>query len=191
MNRLPAKPRNPTPSNNGSPSQAQRHAIALDTGPLDPAALRRAYGCFPSGVTAVCALLDGKPIGMAASSFTSVSLSPPLVSPRLQDSSRTWPKLHSCARLGVSVLAATHDGVCVRLSRRDGDRFAGVQGEPVAGGAVFVHGAAAWLDCSVEAELPAGDHTIALLRIHALRSEPETPPLVFHASRFHELAATD
>lgn len=165
--------------------------ITLDALPRDPAILRRAYGCFPSGVTAVCALLDGVPVGMAASSFTSVSLSPPLVSLCVQHFSRTWPKLRDRPRLGVSVLAANHDVACVNLSRKEGDRFAGVKWEPTEAGAVFVHGASAWLECSVEAEIPAGDHDIALLRIHALRAEPETTPLVFHASRFRTLAATD
>lgn len=163
--------------------------ITLQALPGDPAILRRAYGCFPSGVTAVCAMLDGEPIGMAASSFTSVSLSPPLVSLCVQDTSRTWPKLRRCPKLGVSVLAATHDAACVSLSRKEGDRFARVEWEPTEAGAVFVHGATAWLDCSVEAELPAGDHAIALLRIHGLRAEPETTPLVFHGSRFCTLVA--
>ncbi|MFF3372208.1 flavin reductase family protein [Streptomyces sp. NPDC002680] len=165
--------------------------ITLDALPPDPQTLRQAYGCFPSGVTAVCALLDGAPVGMAASSFTSVSLSPPLVSLCVQHSSRTWPKLSGCPRLGVSVLAADHDVACLNLSRKEGDRFAGVEWEPTGEGAVFVHGATAWLECSVEAEIPAGDHAIVLLRIHALRAEPETTPLIFHASRFRTLAAID
>jgi flavin reductase (DIM6/NTAB) family NADH-FMN oxidoreductase RutF len=53
--------------------------IEIDPTAVDPARLRQAYGCFPSGVTAVCALLDGLPVGLAASSFTSVSVHPPLV----------------------------------------------------------------------------------------------------------------
>ena len=47
---------------------------------LDPAALREAFGVFPSGVVAVAAIVDGVPVGLAASSFTSVSLDPALVS---------------------------------------------------------------------------------------------------------------
>jgi flavin reductase (DIM6/NTAB) family NADH-FMN oxidoreductase RutF len=163
--------------------------ITLQALPGDPSILRRAYGCFPSGVTAVCALLDDAPIGMAASSFTSVSLSPPLVSLCVQHSSRTWPRLRRCPKLGVSVLAATHDTACVSLSRKEGDRFAGFEWEPTEAGAVFVHGATAWLECSVEAELPAGDHAIVLLLIHGLHAEPQTTPLVFHGSRFRTLAA--
>ena len=46
--------------------------------------LRQAFACFPSGVTAICALVDRTPIGMAASSFTSVSVDPPLVSVCIQ-----------------------------------------------------------------------------------------------------------
>lgn len=53
--------------------------------------LRRAFGCFPSGVTAICAEIDGEPVGVAASSFTSVSISPPLVSVCMQHTSTTRP----------------------------------------------------------------------------------------------------
>ena len=56
-------------------------------------------------------------------------------------------------------------------------------------GGVFVHGATAWLECSLTGELPAGDHAIALLQVHGLRAEPEQAPLVFHGSRFRRLAA--
>ena len=47
---------------------------------LDPRRLRKAFGIFPSGVVAVAALVDNTLVGLAASSFTSVSLDPPLVS---------------------------------------------------------------------------------------------------------------
>ncbi|MEU6643572.1 flavin reductase family protein [Saccharomonospora sp. NPDC046836] len=152
-------------------------------------ALREAFGCFPSGVTAVCALIGGVPTGMAASSFTSVSVDPPLVSVCVQNTSTTWPKLRPRARLGVSVLAEGHDAQCRSLSRKEGDRFAGVSWAATAGGAVYIHGATAWLDCSIEREVPAGDHSIALLRIHGLRANPGAAPLIFHGSRFRTLAA--
>ena len=46
---------------------------------IDPATLRRAFGAFSSGVVAVAAEVDGELAGMAASSFTSVSLTPALL----------------------------------------------------------------------------------------------------------------
>ncbi|MFC5751415.1 flavin reductase family protein [Actinomadura rugatobispora] len=155
----------------------------------DPAQLRQAYGCFPSGVTALCALDGEEPVGIAASSFTCVSLDPGRVLVCLQNSSTTWPRLRSTPRLGVSVLAEHHNDACRALSLKTGDRFARVEWSASAGGAVFVHDAVAWLECEVADEVPAGDHTIALLAVHALRTEPDRKPLVFHGSRFQRLVA--
>jgi flavin reductase (DIM6/NTAB) family NADH-FMN oxidoreductase RutF len=56
-------------------------------------------------------------------------------------------------------------------------------------GAVLLHGAAAWLDCSVDQVIPAGDHELILLRVHALAVQTDVAPLVFHDSRFRQLAA--
>lgn len=154
----------------------------------DPAVLRQAFGCFPSGVTAICVLIDGTPVGLAASSFTSVSVDPPLVSVCIQGSSRTWPMLRDRPRLGLSVLAEGHDAACRSLSSKDGDRFARVDWDATADDAVYVNGSTLWMDCSVECEIPAGDHVIALFRIHGLRAQPESAPLVFHGSRFRTLA---
>lgn len=162
--------------------------IAFESMTADPGLLRRAFGCFPSGVTAVCAIVDDAPVGMAASSFTSVSVSPPLVSVCFQASSFTWQRLRDRPRLGISVLAQGQDEVCMSLARKAVNRFADVAWDQSPEGAVFVRGATAWLECSVQAEVPAGDHTVAMLEIHGLRAYPEAAPLVFHGSKFRRLA---
>jgi flavin reductase (DIM6/NTAB) family NADH-FMN oxidoreductase RutF len=162
--------------------------IAIESMDADPGLLRRAFGCFPSGVTAVGAMVNGKPIGMAASSFTSVSLEPPLVSVCFQASSGTWQSLRELPRLGISVLAQGQDEICMSLARKCTDRFADVAWDRSSAGAVFVNGATAWLECSVYAEVPAGDHAVAMLEIHGLQANPEAAPLVFHGSKFRRLA---
>ena len=87
--------------------------------------LRRVFAAFPTGVTALAAEPEGIPVGMAASSFTSVSLEPPLVSVCVAQTSRTWPALRAASRIGVSVLADGHAEASRRLSAKDGDRFGG------------------------------------------------------------------
>jgi flavin reductase (DIM6/NTAB) family NADH-FMN oxidoreductase RutF len=156
--------------------------------PADSRAIRDAYACFPSGVAALCALVDGQPVGMAASSFTTVSLEPPLVCVCIQSTSTTWPRLRSSPRLGVSFLGVDHDAVCRQLSAKTGDRFADICWESSAAGAVFIEGASVWLECAIDQCITAGDHEIALLRIETLKVEPHVSPLVFHASRFRGLA---
>jgi flavin reductase (DIM6/NTAB) family NADH-FMN oxidoreductase RutF len=162
--------------------------IALEPINADPGLLRRAFGCFPSGVTAVAAIVDDRPVGMAASSFTSVSIEPALVSVCFQAASSTWQRLRGRPRLGISVLAQGQDEICMSLARNTADRFADVAWDRSSDGAVFVHGATAWLECSLHAEVPAGDHAVAMLEIHSLRAKPEAAPLVFHGSRFRRLA---
>lgn len=161
--------------------------IAFESMTADPGALRQAFGCFPSGVTAVCALADDAPIGMAASSFTSVSLEPPLVSVCFQASSTTWERLRERPRLGISVLAQGQDEICMSLAQTTAERFADVAWDRTPGGAVFVSGATAWLECSLYGEVPAGDHAVALLEIQGLQAYPKTAPLVFHGSQFRRL----
>jgi flavin reductase (DIM6/NTAB) family NADH-FMN oxidoreductase RutF len=158
---------------------------------FDQAVLREAFACFPSGVTAVCAMVDGAPVGMAASSFTSVSLDPALVSICVAHSSSTWPVLRGASRLGVSVLAQDHDNICRSLARKTGDRFAHVAWEANATGSVVVHGSTLWLECSVDSEILAGDHNIVVLRIHDVRPYPDIAPLVFHGSKFRQLNAEE
>lgn len=164
--------------------------ITAVEGQFDQAVLRQAFGCFPSGVTAFCGLVDGVPVGMAASSFTSVSLDPPLVSVCVAATSTTWPKLAGLDRLGLSVLASEHGSVARSLSAKTGDRFDGVAWEASESGAVFVHGSTLWLECAPFTRVEAGDHEIVVLQITALAIYPDIAPMVFHRSGFHGLAAS-
>lgn len=162
--------------------------ITVEPVPDDSSELRNAYGCFPSGVTAMCALIDGQPVGIAASSFTSVSVDPPLVSVCVQNSSETWPILRSRHRLGFSILAEEQQQQCLSLAMKNGDRFADIDWDTTEHDAVLINGASAWLECSVHSEVRAGDHAIVLLEIAGLRADPHIAPLVFHLSRFRRLA---
>ncbi|MDH6523377.1 flavin reductase (DIM6/NTAB) family NADH-FMN oxidoreductase RutF [Streptomyces sp. SAI-135] len=156
---------------------------------LDTRTLRHAYGQFPSGVVAIAAEVDGERTGLAASTFVPVSLDPPLVAFCIQNTSATWPKLVSAPRLGVSALGADLTGAARSLGSKGGDRFAGLDTLTSDAGALFVEGAAAWLETSVHETLAAGDHAIVLLRVHNLTVRPEVSPMVFHGSSFRELAA--
>jgi flavin reductase (DIM6/NTAB) family NADH-FMN oxidoreductase RutF len=155
---------------------------------FDQSALRAAFACVPSGVTAVCGTRDGRPEGMVASSFTSVSIDPPLVSLCVARSSTTWPKLAPLELVGLSVLAAEHGTVARSLASKCGDRFSGVEWTANPGGAVFVHGSTLWLECSMFDQVPAGDHDIVILRIVSMVTYPDVSPMIFHGSAFRVLA---
>ena len=156
---------------------------------LSPASLREAFGHFPSGVIAIAAEVDGTLVGLAASTFVPVSLEPPLVSFCVQNSSTTWPKLKDLPLLGISVLGESHDEAAKTLAAKTGDRFAGLETQSTAGGAVFIHGTSVWLESAIEQLVPAGDHTIVVLRVHDITVHDDIPPIVFHRSTFRRLGA--
>jgi flavin reductase (DIM6/NTAB) family NADH-FMN oxidoreductase RutF len=157
---------------------------------FDQALLRQAFGCFPSGVTAFCGMVAGAPEGIAASSFTTVSLEPPLVSVCVANTSTTWPKLANLERFGLSVLAGEHGPIARSLSSKNGDRFDQVDWMATDHGAVFVHGSTLWLECAPFKRVEAGDHEIVILRIVSLAAYPDVTPMIFHRSGFRELAPT-
>lgn len=151
--------------------------------------LRTAFGAFPSGVVAVGAEIAGNPVGMAASSFTSVSMDPALVSFCIDKQSSTWPVLRRAARLGVSVLADHHDRVCRQLAGPAEHRFDDLAVHRTGEGAVLLDGAVVAFETSIFNEIPVGDHTLVLLRLHAIgQSDDDESPLVFHRSGFGRLA---
>lgn len=158
------------------------------TAAREHAELRRVFAAYPTGVAAIAALVEGTPAGIAASSFVSVSLDPPLVSVCVAHTSTTWPALRGARRLGISVLGAHQELAGQNLGTRGVERFASLAWRATGDGAVMLCGASAWLDCSIERHIPAGDHDIVLLRVHDL-GVSGAPPLVFHGSTFRRLQA--
>jgi flavin reductase (DIM6/NTAB) family NADH-FMN oxidoreductase RutF len=154
---------------------------------VDPQLLRKVFGAHPTGVAAVAALVDDELVGIAASSFTSVSLAPPLVSICIAHISTTWPTLRHAVRLGVSILSADQKRAGRQLAGRQAERFADVAWRTTEDGAVLLDGAAGWFETSIENEIRAGDHDIVLLRVHDLDADHGISPLIFHASQFRRL----
>ncbi|CQD08945.1 flavin reductase family protein [Mycobacterium europaeum] len=156
---------------------------------LTPSTLREAFGHFPSGVVAIAAEVGGTRHGLAASTFVPVSLEPPLVSFCVQNTSTTWPRLKDLPMLGISVLGEAHDEAARTLAAKTGDRFAGLETVSSESGAVFIKGTGLWLESSVEQLIPAGDHTIVVLRVNEVTIDAEVAPIVFHRSGFRRLGA--
>jgi flavin reductase (DIM6/NTAB) family NADH-FMN oxidoreductase RutF len=154
---------------------------------LDEKRLREAFGVFPSGVVAVAAEVDEQLVGLAASSFTSVSLEPALVSFSVANTSKTWPALRRAVHLGVTILADHHGDVCRRLAGPVEHRFDDVAVTSTEDGAVTLDEGLARFDCSIYREVEAGDHTIVILQLHAVAHSDTSLPLVFHRSAFGRL----
>lgn len=151
-------------------------------------ALRRAFSVYPTGVVALAAQVEGRPVGMAVNSFTSISLEPALVAVSAARTSKTWPLLRAVPELGMSVLAAHHEPLSRRLSSREEDRFGEHAWRASDGGAVHIADAALWLTCTLHSTFDGGDHEVALYEIRDVSVFDGVEPLVFVQSRYRAVA---
>jgi 3-hydroxy-9,10-secoandrosta-1,3,5(10)-triene-9,17-dione monooxygenase reductase component len=149
---------------------------------------RDALGRFATGVAFVTAAPGGQPEGLIVSSFTSVSLEPPLVSFCPSRTSLTWSRMRRAGRLGINVLASRHEEFVLRAAPARADRFGGLDWERGSSGVPLLTDALASLECEIVAEHPAGDHWIVVARVSDLHVAPIEDPLVFFAGGFRTAA---
>jgi flavin reductase (DIM6/NTAB) family NADH-FMN oxidoreductase RutF len=147
---------------------------------LDTRELRRVLGSFATGVTVVTALdEDGRPRGMTANSFTSVSLRPPLVLVCVASASSMWRIFAKASHFAVNVLGGHQRELSARFAGPAPDRFAGVSWSPGSTGAPLLDGVLAYLECRRYRDVEAGDHMILLGEVVSIDRNSH-PPLVFH-----------
>ncbi|HEV7467399.1 MAG TPA: flavin reductase family protein [Candidatus Dormibacteraeota bacterium] len=159
-----------------SPGSAQPHA-----GGIDQEAYRRILGHFLSGVAIVTGMGDSGPAGLAVNSFTAVSLEPPLVAFFPAAQSTSWPRIRSAGRFCVNILGHEQEDVCRRFAMSGVDKFAGLGWSAAPSGAPLLDGCLAWIDCTLDSEHPAGDHTVVLGRVIAFEARDDAEhPLAFY-----------
>lgn len=154
----------------------------------DAARFRQVVGHFTSGVTVVTSI-DGDPLGLAVSSFMSVSLNPPLVAVCVRNESTTWPRVRQVGGFCVNVLAYDQELLCRRFSMPGTDRFADLQWHHSPAGYPVPEGVLAYVDCAIEDEFPGGDHAIVVGRVTSLEVMREALPLVYFRGGYGHFAS--
>ncbi|MCF6525790.1 flavin reductase family protein [Streptomyces sp. JJ36] len=151
---------------------------------VDPAEFTRALARVPSPVT-VATTVDprGRRWGFTASSFSSLSLDPPLVLVCPARTADCHDAFVSADRFMVNVLAAGQAGLARHFARSGHDKFAAGDTVPCELALPGVPGAAARLGCALHAVLDGGDHSILVGRVEtAVVGDQE--PLVYHDRTF-------
>ncbi len=146
---------------------------------FDSRAFRDTMGEFCTGVVIVTGHDNGQLVGFAAQSFVSLSLAPPLVSISPAKTSTSWPRLRRNATFGINMLAADQQQVSDAFAQSG--QAADTPWRKAAGGAPILAGAVAFVECALDAEHDAGDHTIAVGRVLGFETLREgAPPLLYH-----------
>jgi 3-hydroxy-9,10-secoandrosta-1,3,5(10)-triene-9,17-dione monooxygenase reductase component len=151
---------------------------------FDPQAFRDALGSFVTGVTIVTARDEaGRPYGLTANSFNSVSLDPPMVLWSLSLRSGSLPVFRDADNWAVHVLAADQQAMSDRFARPGDGKFAGVEDVDGPEGAPLLAGYAARFGCRARFEYEGGDHAIFLGEVVDF-DRCEADPLIYHGGRY-------
>ncbi|MFC3999293.1 flavin reductase family protein [Nocardiopsis sediminis] len=157
---------------------------------VDPAHFRDVLGRFCSGITAVTADVDGRPVGLTCQSFMSMSLEPPLVAFAPAITSTSYPSIRETGRFAASVLAESQVQVALSFARSGGDKFADVPWHRGVTGAPLLDGAVAHIECELADEYRVGDHLLVVGKVVALSGHPDAAPLLYFQGSFAALSAS-
>jgi 3-hydroxy-9,10-secoandrosta-1,3,5(10)-triene-9,17-dione monooxygenase reductase component len=150
----------------------------------DDRRFRDVLGHFATGVTIITAIDGDEPVGIAANSFASLSLDPPLVLFCVAHSSTTWPRIERAGMFAINILGEDHEALSQLFAKKGADRFTstpwhtGVSGSPVLDEAI------AYVDCELEASYPGGDHLIVVGRVLDLDVREGGRPLLFYKGSY-------
>jgi flavin reductase (DIM6/NTAB) family NADH-FMN oxidoreductase RutF len=158
--------------------------VAEETARFDVRDLRRAFGQYTTGVTVVTARDEsGRPWGMTANSFTSVSLNPPLVLWAAAKSSPSLPAFVAADRFAVNVLASDQHHLSRQFATSGAEKFDGVDLVSDPSDVPVLEGVVAHFVCRTTQKVDAGDHVVIFGEVESYDA-PGGEPLVFHSGAY-------
>ncbi|MDJ0339649.1 flavin reductase family protein [Cryobacterium sp. PH31-O1] len=148
--------------------------------PFDSVDLRNTLGKFATGVTVITARgADGRPVGMTANSFTSVSLDPPLLLFCLANSAGSLPDFVAAEAFAIHVLSADQHLLSRQFATPAADKFAGLNVAEDAAGVPEIEGVLARFSCRTVSRTQEGDHTIFIGQVENYKKLDGDPLLFF------------
>jgi hydroxymethylglutaryl-CoA lyase len=152
--------------------------------PVHEDIFKKAMSQFASGVTVVTTLLnESTPIGITASSFSSLSLDPPLVLVSISKNLFTHNVIADSGKFAINVLSAHQRDLGMRFAGmmpEIKDRFAGLNTFTSVTGCPIINNTLAWVDCAVWAVYDGGDHSIFVGEVKDVNVSDIDTPLLYH-----------
>ncbi len=155
--------------------------------PVSSEEFRRACGRFATGV-AIASVRDaeGTPRGLTVSSFTSVSLEPPLVLICLGHAVTNIEDFREARYFGISILGESERETANRFAQKGQDRFEGVEWRPGETGVPLLANALAAIECAAYRRIPCGDHDIFVGEV-VRTCVRDGGPLIYFASHYRKV----
>jgi len=162
--------------------------------PIDADTYKNVMSQFASGVTIVTVQHEGQQHGLTASSFTSLSLDPPLVLICVGKGLYSHQLIEQSQAFAVNILGTEQQEWGMRFANpRVEDRYAGIDWTTAQTGSPILPGCLAWVDCKLHQVHDGGDHTIFIGEVVAGSAPPAgeangSAPLLYYNRAWRSLA---
>lgn len=156
---------------------------SMTSHPVTADLFRRVCSQFATGV-AIATVLDelSVPHGLTINSFTSVSLTPPLVLICIDYRSAILQRFRRASHYGINVLTSMQRELSNRFATKPDDRFDGLAWQAGISGVPLIDGSLATFECVNRQVIESGDHAIFLGEVVAANVNPGEPLLFFDSA---------
>jgi len=157
---------------------------------VDQDRLRSVMRKWASGVTVVSVKHNGKSHGMTVSSFTSISLDPPLVIISLMNESRTLRMILEANVFGITILSREQTEISSAFAGKvgdDEDRFANIDTITLTNGSPMIRGGLAYFDCRVKSINEYASNSLIIGEVIAAEVGEYDRPLLYFDQHYHQL----
>ena len=158
---------------------------------IDADLYRTALRRHAAGVTIITLDSANGPVGFTATSFSSLSLNPPLVSFNIAHTSSSISALRQAQSLIVHLIGDHQLPLAQRFSANADQRFADESAwVTLSTGEPLLRGTHCWLRTVVHQLIEAGDHTLVIgavegIHIDDANQTSDAAPLLYHEGRYH------
>ena len=149
-----------------------------------PKDFRATLSNYPTGVCVITTVDGEEAVAMTIGSFSSISLTPPIVGFFVDKDSRRLPYFIRSRRFCANVLGAAQTDVCRHFARETQGQPSHFELQRSPSGLPLIKGAIAWIDCEIHDLIDIGDHTLIVGQVNDLWHDSQNAPLVFVRGQF-------
>ncbi|GAA1347825.1 flavin reductase family protein [Arthrobacter koreensis] len=149
---------------------------------------KNAFRGHPAGVAIITAAGAEGPVGLTASSVSSVSAVPPILAFSLASTEGSAGVIASADTIVVHLLGAENAELAALFAARGTERFGrDLPWSTLPGGEPLLEGVPRALLCRILSRTQAGSSTLIAAEVLEIHTGPASAPLVYHDRTYHHL----
>ena len=146
---------------------------------------KEAWGKFPTGVSVITTVQNGKIHGMSANGIASVSLDPPLVLVCIGHQRNSYKIVQQTKRFCINILRDSQQNLAEYFSQPNDQKKTDIS--PTfsfsSNGAAMLENCIASMDCNLITEHISGDHSIFVGSVDEIKIDNGNP-LIYHNGKY-------